>query len=72
MGLGKWVCNPASNYDDYLNYNNDHYNHNNSRSDYNIGHANNCAKYYVPNDDSADNYSANHDTSNHVYSGLIK
>jgi hypothetical protein len=27
MGLGKWVCNPASNYDDYLNYN---YNYNNN------------------------------------------
>jgi hypothetical protein len=49
MGLGKWVCNPASNYDDYLNYNTDHgcandndndNDHHHCRADYNNNYNN--------------------------------
>jgi hypothetical protein len=54
--LGKRIRNPACDHDNNVNHHHyyDHHNHNNGRSDYNNGHANNCAKYYVPNNDSTD------------------
>jgi hypothetical protein len=31
LGLGKWICNPASNYDNNINHNYNHnYNYNNN------------------------------------------
>jgi hypothetical protein len=62
--LGKRIRNPACDHHNYIDHHHDNYDHNNSRSDYNNGHANNCPKYYVPNDDSANNNCANDDPTN--------
>ena len=60
MGLGKWICNPASNYDDYLNDNNDHgctddNDHHHCRAN------NNNDNHHHHDDDYADNHGCAYD-----------